>query len=161
MYGHNVSIKDFQQAYLDTRDQAIILYGDEFFKNGNRLDLEQETWDRLILLKEAQKRNIQASDQEVVAFIASIPFFQRDGQFDQMLYENIVQNPSVFDRSTHEFEEGIRKQLIIKKLLDSVAPEIVLTDAQLKKEYQKRNEKITLQYVLFSASDFGKNATAS
>jgi len=160
IYGHNINIKDFQQAYLDTRDQAIILYGDEFFKNGNKLNLEQETWDRLILLKEAQKRNIQASDQEVVALIASIPFFQRSGQFDQMIYENIVRNPSVFDRSTHEFEEGIRKQLMIKKLLEQVAPEIVLTEPQLKQEYQKRNEKITLQYVLFSASDYGKNATA-
>jgi len=161
IYGRNISIKDFQQAYLDTRDQAIILYGDQFFKNGNRLNLEQETWDRLILLKEAQKRNIKASDQEVVAFIASIPFFQRSGQFDQMIYENIVRNPSVFDRSTHDFEEGIRKQLIIKKLLDQVAPETVLTEAQLKQEYQKRNEKITLQYVLFSASDYGKNAVVT
>ena len=122
MYGHSVSIKDFQQAYLDARDQAIRLYGDEFFKNGNKLDLEQETWDRLILLKEAQKRDIQASDQEVVAFIATIPFFQRSGQFDQTLYEDIVQNPSVFDRSTHDFEEGVRKQIIIKKLLRCRGP---------------------------------------
>ena len=42
----------------------------------------------------------------------------------------------------------------------SVAPEVALSDAQLKKEYQKRNEKITLEYVLFSASDFAKNAAA-
>jgi len=161
MYNHSVSIKDFQQAYLDTRDQAIILYGDEFFKNGSKLNLEQETWDRLVLLKEAQKRNTQVNDQEVVAFIASIPFFQRSGQFDQMSYENIVRNPSVFDRSTHEFEEGVRKQLMIKKLLESIAPEIVLTESQLKQEYQKRNEKITLQYVLFSASEYGKNFTAT
>ncbi len=158
IYGHSVSIKDFQQAYLDARDQAILIYGDEFFKNGSKLDLDGEAWDWLILLKEAQKRNIQVSDQEVVAAIAAIPFFQRNGQFDQMLYEDIVQNPSVFDRPTHDFEEGIRKQLMIKKLLNSVAPETVLTDAQLKQEYQKRNEKITLQYVLFSAADFGKNA---
>jgi len=161
IYGHNVNIKDFQQAYLDARDQAIRLYGDEFFKNGSKLDLEQEAWDRLILLKEAQKRDIQVSDQEVVATIAAIPFFQRNGQFDRTLYEEIVQNSSVFDRSTHDFEEGIRKQLIIKKLIDSVAPEVVFNDAQLKKEYQKRNEKITLEYVLFSASDFAKNAAAS
>lgn len=161
IYGHSISIKDFQLAYLDTRDQAIMLYGDQFFKNGSKLNLEQETWDRLILLTEARKRNIQANDQEIVAFIASIPFFQRNGQFDQRLYENIVRNPSVFDRSTHEFEEGVRKQLMIRKLLDSVAPEIVLTDTQLKQEYQKRNEKITLQYVLFSASDYGKNALVS
>ena len=122
IYGHNVSIKDFQQAYLDARDQAIRIYGDEFFKNGNRLDLEQEAWDRLILLKEAQKRNIQVNDQEVVAYIASFPFFQRNGQFDQTLYEEIVQNPSIFDRSTHDFEEGVRKQLIIKKLIDVRGP---------------------------------------
>src|SRR5476651_2007470 len=68
LYGHNVSIKDFQQAYDDARDQAIRVYGDEFFKNAGRIDLEQEAWDRLILLKEAQKRDIQVTDQEVVAF---------------------------------------------------------------------------------------------
>jgi len=161
IYNHNVNSKDFQQAYFDTRDQAIMLYGDEFFKNGNKLNLEQETWDRLILLTEAQKRNITVSDQEVVSFIASVPFFQRSGQFDQMIYENIVRNPSVFDRSTQEFEKGVRKQLMIKKLLGAVAPEIELTDARLKQEYQKRNEKITLQYVLFNASDIGKKSTAS
>ena len=161
IYGHNVSMKDFQQTYLDARDQAIRMYGDEFFKNGNKIDLEQETWDRLILLKEAQKRDIHVTDQEVVAFISSIAFFQRGGQFDQVLYEEIVQNPSIFDRSTHDFEEGMRKQLIIKKLIDAVAPENVINDADLKKEYQKRNEKITLDYVLFNASDLGKNAAAS
>jgi hypothetical protein len=42
-----------------------------------------------------------------------------------------------------------------------VAPEVVLSDAELKKEYQKRNEKITLQYVLFNASDYAKNAAAT
>ena len=161
MYGHNVSIKDFEKAYLDARDQAIRIYGEEFFKNGRKIDLEQETWDRLILLKEAQKRDIKATDQEVVAFIATLPYFQRGGQFDQTLYEQIVQNPSVFDRSTLDFEDGVRKQLIIKKLIENVAPDMVLSEAQLKKEYQKRNEKITLQYVLFNAADFGKNLAAS
>ena len=161
IFGHNVSIKDFQQAYDDARDQAIRIYGDEFFKNGYKIDLEQEAWDRLILLNEAQKRDIQATDQEVVAYIGTLPFFQRDGQFDQVTYEEIVQNPQIFDRSTNEFEEGVRKQLIIKKLIDSVAPDAVFTDEELKKEYQKRNEKITLQYVLFNAMDFAKNAKTS
>src|SRR5277367_3168479 len=55
MYGHSVSTKDFQQAYLDARDQAIRLYGDEYFKNGGRIDMQQEAWDRLMLLKEAEK----------------------------------------------------------------------------------------------------------
>jgi len=161
IYGHSVNIKDFQQAYLDARDQAIRIYGDEFFKNGSKLDLEQEAWDRLVLLKEAQKRDITVTDQDVVAYIASLPYFQKDGQFDQILYEEIVQNPSIFDRPTHDFEEGVRKQLIIKKLIDAVAPEAVFSDVELKKEYQKRNEKITLEYVLFKASDYAKDTPTS
>jgi len=161
LFGHSVSIKDFQQAYYDAQDQAIRVYGDEYFKNGNKLDLEQETWDRLILLKEAKKRGIQASDQEVVAFIAVIPYFQRGGQFDHTLYTEIVENPRVFDRSIPDFEEGVRKQIMIKKLLDQVAPDYILSDAQLKKEYEKRNEKITLAYVLFNAAEYAKNATAT
>jgi PPIC-type PPIASE domain/SurA N-terminal domain len=114
----------------------------------------------MILLKEAQKRNITAADNEVVAYIASFPFFQRSGQFDQNLYEQIVQNHGLFDRTTKDFEEGVRKQLIIKKLVDAVAPDKAISDAELKKVYEKRNEKITLEYVLFNASDFAKNATA-
>jgi parvulin-like peptidyl-prolyl isomerase len=161
LYGHSVSIKDFQQAYYDARDQAIRTYGDEFFKNGYKIDLEQETWDRLILLKEAQKRDIQATDQEVVAYIASLPFLQRQGKFDRELYEELIPNPNVFARSLTDFENGVRKQIIIRKLVEEVAPDEKLSDAQLKKEYEKRNEKLTLQYVLFSAADLGKNAPAA
>ncbi len=161
MFGRSVSIKDFQQAYYDARDQAIRTEGEQYFKNAAKIDLEQETWDRLILLKEAQKRDIQASDAEVVGFIATVPYFQREGRFDQSLYEDIVQNQNAFDRSPRDFEQGVRKQLIIKKLIDSVAPEVVLSEADLKKEYQKRNEKLTLQYVLFNASDYAKNAAAA
>jgi len=130
LYGRSVSIKDFQRAYYDARDQAIRTYGEEYFKNGNRLDMEQETWDRLMLLKEAENRDIRVTDQEIVAFIAAVPFFQRNGQFDQSLYEAIVQNPNLFDRPTHDFEEGVRKQLMIKKLMDAVAPDLVQKENQ-------------------------------
>lgn len=162
MFGRNVSFKDFQQAYYETRDQAIIIYGDQFFKNGSRLNLVQETWDRLMLLTEAQKQKIKISDQELVTAIASVPVFQRNGQFDQWTYETLIRNPGVFDRpSTRDFEDGMRKQIMIKKLLEQIAPEQKLTEAQLRDEYDKRNEKLTLQYVLFNALEFGNKAQAS
>ena len=40
IFGHSVSILDYQKAYYDTRDAAILMYGDNFFKYGNRLNLE-------------------------------------------------------------------------------------------------------------------------
>ncbi|MDE2010022.1 MAG: SurA N-terminal domain-containing protein [Candidatus Omnitrophica bacterium] len=160
MYGHSVSRQDFQQAYEDARDQDIRSYGTEFFKNNSRFDLENQAWNRLILLKEAQKRHIKVSDQEVVDAIAGMPFFQTDGRFDQARYEETVESPDGFDRSPQDFEKGVRNQLMIQKLVDEVAPERTFSDANLRKIYDKENEKITLQYVLFNASDFAKKAAA-
>ncbi|MDE2027895.1 MAG: SurA N-terminal domain-containing protein [Candidatus Omnitrophica bacterium] len=157
MYGHSVSRQDFEQAYDDARDQDIRTYGTDFFKNSAKFDLEAQAWDRLILLREARKRGIRISDAQVVDAIASMPFFQTGGKFDEVRYEETVQSPDGFDRPTHDFEEGVRRQLMIKKLVDQVAPEKTFTDAELRNIYDKRNEKITLQYVLFNAADYAKN----
>ncbi len=157
IYGRSVSLRDFEKAYMDSHDQAIITYGDRFFKMGQMLDLEREAWTRLIMLKEAKKQNITVTDQEVVDYIASIPFFQQAGKFDQRVYEGIVRNPSIFGRKPKDFEEGARRYLIVKKLLDQAAGETAITPEELKKEYVLRHEKIKLDYVLFSPEDFKKD----
>lgn len=160
IYGQSVPLRDFEKAYLDSRDQAIITYGDRFFKLGANLDLEREAWTRLILLHEARKRRIKADDKEVVEFIAAVPFFQHEGKFEQMVYESIVRSPQVFDRAPKDFEEGVRRGIIIRKLLDQAAGPLVMGDDELKKEYIQRNEKIKLSYMLFPAADFNKGLTA-
>ena len=161
IYGQSVSLQDFQHAYLDGRDQAIIKYGDQFFKSGQSLDLEGEAWSRLILLREARIRHIMATDKDVVALIASLPFFQQDGKFNQSLYENIVRSNGIFDRTPKDFEAGIRKQLTIRKLLESIAGNTAVTDEELKTEYVRHNEKIKLSYAVFPPSAFDKGLTAS
>ncbi|MBF0489766.1 MAG: peptidylprolyl isomerase [Candidatus Omnitrophica bacterium] len=161
IFGHTVSLMDWQKAYYDTRDSAILMYGDNFFKYGNRLNLEAQTWDRLVLLEEAKKRNVQVSDQEIVDFIATMPFFQTQGKFDQYKYESIVSDPRGFDRKTIEFEGGIRTQLMIKKLLEQVTGELSMTDPEVKKEYILKNEKIKLVYALFEPLKAAKDIKVS
>jgi peptidyl-prolyl cis-trans isomerase D len=161
IYGHGVSLRDFERAYLDSRDQALILYGDQFSKLGNMLDLENEAWDRLILLREAKKRRVNVSDKELVTFIATLPFFQREGKFDRYLYEELVSNPGAFGRKPHDFEEGMRGRLMIKKMFDGVAGPMVISDDEVKQEYAKRNEKIKLDYVIIGPADFNAGLAAS
>lgn len=159
--GKSVGYREFQQAYYDARDQAIILYGDQFFKAGQNLDLEREAWDRLTLMQEAKKQNIKISDEEVALFIAQLPFFQRQGQFDQSLYRMLLKDSRVFNRSTKDFEEGIRRNITIRKMLDNVIGDTTISEDELKKEYTLRNEKITLDYVLLSPSEFSKDINVS
>ena len=161
IYGKNVSLRDFEKAYYDTRDEAIMMYGDQFFKYGDRLNLEDQTWDRLLLQREVKKRGIKTSDQEVVDFIATMPFFQTQGKFDQFKYQMIVQNPGVFNRKTVDFEDGVRSQISIKKLLEQVAGNTVPSDSELKKEYTLKNEKLKLTYALFEPLKAAKDLNIS
>jgi len=161
IFGRSVGLRDFETAYLDSRDQAIFTYGDRFFKMGQNIDMEREAWTRLILLHEAAKRHIKAADQEVVEFIASVPFFQHQGKFDQSTYESLLRDPRVFDRNPKDFEEGVRGGIIIRKLLEAAAGNIVISDNELKQEYIKRLEKIKLSYALLDPADFSKGQNAS
>lgn len=159
--GRTITISDFQRAYYDTRDAAIMMYGDKFFKYGHRLNLEAQTWDRLILLDEAKRRGIKVSDQDVVNTIAAIPFFQSEGKFDQVKYAMIVQNPQGFARKTNEFEQGVRSQLMIKQLIESAVGNINLSAEDLKKEFVLKNEKIQLTYALFDPLKAAKDIKIS
>ena len=159
IFGKKVSITDFQKQYNNTRDQAIMIHGESFFKMAPYLDLENETWDRLILLTEAKRQNIKAKDDEVVEFIQSLPMFQRSGQFDSILYKDLVR--FIFKRNPRDFEEGMREQLVIRKLFEKATASMTINEKEIREAFRRDHEKIQISYVLFSASDFQNGITAT
>ncbi|MFH1360019.1 MAG: SurA N-terminal domain-containing protein [Candidatus Omnitrophota bacterium] len=154
IFGRKISFDDFTDSYAHTRNQAILRYGDNFYRIQERLDLVAETWDRLILLHEAKKRNIRVSDQEVVAAIQDFEFFKRDSQFDQELYDIILRR--VFQTQPRNFEEGIRESLLFQKLYEQETENLALTDEEIKEQYRLKNEKVQVSYILFLTDDFKK-----
>ncbi len=152
IFGKMISLDQFQKNYMYTRNQAILRYGENFYKISPFLQLETETWDRLILLHEAQKRRIKVSDQEVINTIAQFPLFQREGQFDPLLYNDLLRY--VFKCQPREFEEGIRGSIMFNKLFEQEVPPQTLNDDQLWNAYQKENVKIQVSYILFAPEDY-------
>lgn len=75
--------------------------------------LEQQTWMRLILLEEARQQHLHVTDEQVVQAIQQMPFFQRDGGFDQERYAGFLRFQRLEPR---RFEEEIRQQLLIEQL---------------------------------------------
>ena len=55
IFEKRIPIEKFEQAYQRTRLQAFLRYGENFNKISSFLNLEAETWDRLILLREADR----------------------------------------------------------------------------------------------------------
>ncbi len=157
VFNKEITITEFQKAYMKTRDQAYLRYGDNFEKIKDFLNLEAETWNRFILLHEAKKRGVKVSNKDIVDTITGYPFFQKDGTFDKEIYRKILKY--VFNRKPRDFEEGIRESLIFEKLFDQETASISISDEEVYEDYKKENEKAKVSYVLIDPDSFINEAT--
>ncbi len=155
VFGKAVSLKEYQRNFQNAQDQAIMMHGSNASRFLAVMDMDNETWTRIILLKAAEARGIKAMDAEVVQYIASIPFFQRNGEFDKRLYAGMARN--VFHREARDFEEGLRDQIKIMKLFAPHLQSITFTDEQVRTEYERRNQKMQVSYMLIAPEDFAKD----
>jgi len=160
IFGKKVTFLEYKDALEAVRNQAIIQFGDNFSEIEKKINWESMVWARLVLLAEAKKRKIIVTDQEVIALIQSYPFFKaRNGKFDHQLYSQILQY--VFRTSARIFEEQTRSTLMLSKLYEEVTGNLNLSEEEIKREYQKLNEQISLYYIASLPSDFIKDITAS
>lgn len=155
IFGKNVEPEEFSKAYQAVYIQALIRFGDKFNEISRFLNLEAETWDRLILLREAAKRRIKASDEEVVHTIEQYPFFQRDGHFDPLLYNDILRY--AFRVSARDFEEGTRDNLKFITLFQQITAPVAVTDPEVLEAFKRENEKIQVSYILVTPEQFKKD----
>ena len=157
IFGKKVTFEDFKDAYRNVRIQAIMRYGDNFRNIEQYLNLESETWDRLILLREAKKRKIKVSDKEIVERIERYPFFQRNSQFDPILYKNILRN--LFRIKPRQFEESIRDAIKFGKLYEQKTQSITIPENDIFEAYKNQNEKAQISYVFITPEQFKNNVT--
>jgi len=144
IFGKNVSLTEFDRVYRDINIQAIMRYGDNYENIRSFLDLESQTWDRLILLHEAKKRKIKVTNEEVIAAIEKYPFFQRNNQFDTLLYNDILRY--VFKTKARDFEESIRDTLKFNKIFEQETTGIAISESDLFAAYKEKNEKVQISY---------------
>lgn len=152
IFRKKISFEDYDTIYQHVRIFSLIRYGDNFSNVQQFLNLDAETWDRLILLYEADKRKIKINDEEVVQSIEEYPFFQRDGQFDTLLYNDVLRY--IFRIQPRSFEESIRDNLKIQKLFEEETSNVKLPDEKTYEEYKKLNEKVQISYALISSDTF-------
>jgi len=89
--------------------------------------------------------------------ILTIPAFQENGAFiGEQRYQQLLrmQRPPM---TPAEFEENLRKQLTVQKLRSSVTDWLAVADKDLEQEYRRKNDKVKLAVVSFTADSFRKD----
>jgi len=154
LYGKAVSLQDYENALIATRNQAIIQFGEMFSQMQKYMNMESQTWDRLILLHEAAKRKIRVDDQDVIKLIRSYPFFQKKGGFDKTLYKQMLQY--YFHTPARAFEEETRQNIMIAKLYELITQSVKLNDEEIRNAYIKANREISVYYISSVSQEFTK-----
>ena len=139
IFGKKVSMNEYSSAWEAVKNEALMSYGSKFYEIAGQLDLYNQAWERLIMLREAGRKNIKVSDSEVISFISRVPFFLgKNGSFDQRRYDIILAN--TFRRPARRFEEDMRDSLMITKLVQSMFKDIAVSDEEVEKTLEERME---------------------
>ncbi|HEX2094898.1 MAG TPA: peptidylprolyl isomerase [Longimicrobiaceae bacterium] len=124
-----------------------------------RRELEEAAWNRIVdemLIEQAiRERGIRASDEEVRQAVLSNPhpslmqneLFLTNGQFDLAKYQRFLTGPTANEELLLQLEDYYRAMVPQSKLFRQVAAGTYVSDAQLWRSWQDRNETATVEYV--------------
>src|SRR5712671_7611159 len=117
--------------------------------------------DERAALAEAERLGIKVSDEEVRQRIFAMPAFQENGGFiGETRYQQLLrmQRPPMI---ASEFEDNIRHGLAVEKLRGSLTDWLSVNDKDLEREYHRRNDKVKLAVVSFTADSFRTQVNAT
>lgn len=105
--------------------------------------LIDSTFQQIAFLKEAEKRKIKVSDEELQEEI--VRRFSYEGSFNPQLYKGWIERYARMD--VHDYEEGVRRELMVRKLIESVRNSVTISDEEVEEYYLKENRKLKIAYI--------------
>lgn len=150
-----ISLEEFQQTYQRARNFYMQMYGrslpPELEKTLGLKKLALDSLiDNLLIVKEADRMGIKVSPGDVSKIIASQPEFQKDGAFNFDLYQKLLRSIRM---TAADFEEGQKRELIIKKTREAVRNKVTVSDEEALSLYRKEHDKIDLEFVAYAPAD--------
>jgi len=163
--GRDITSGEFRRTYQAQLQAYRSAYGtnmsEQLLKQlGIDQQILQQMVDERAALAESDRLGISVSDEEVRQRIFSMPAFQDNGAFiGEQRYEQLLrmQRPPL---TPSEFEDNVRRGLAVEKLRASITDWLSVPDNELEREYRRRNDKVKLAVVSFTADSFRPQVAA-
>ena len=164
--GHDLLAGEFQQRYVAQMQAYQQQFGGQMNAQLLRqLGIDQQVLsqmvDEQVAVLEAERQGIKVSDDELAQRIMAIPGLQENGRFiGEARYEALLrqQRPPL---TKSQFEDRFRRSIMVERLRTALTDWMAISDKELEAEYRKRNEKVKLQVVAFTADRFRDKVTLS
>lgn len=154
--GEQIRQGEYDRTFNNLVDFYRQQFGNQFSVDMiEKLDLKNQALEALIqkkiLLLEADKQNIQVSNEEVIAYIKRVPAFQNNNKFSEPAYRNYIQSQRL---TPGEFEESQRETLLLDKLERTFRTHSKASKSEILKEFSNQEDKVKLEYVRFTNDNF-------
>src|SRR3954452_12390039 len=164
--GHDITGGDFRRTYQAQLQAYRSAYGGQMNEQllkqlGIENQILQQMVDERAALAEADRLGIKVSDEEVRQRIFSTPAFQENGAFiGEQRYQQLLrmQRPPM---TASQFEDNVRRGIAVDKLRSSLTDWLSVADKELEQEYRRRNDKVKLAVVSFTADSFRSQVNVS
>jgi len=153
--GKKISLEQYQRSYYSLRGIYEQLYGKSMSPDlEKQLGIKKMALDNLVeamlIRLEARNMGIKVSKDEIVAAVAAVPSFQKDGAFSFELYQQMLKANRL---TPQDFENGQQDELTIKKARQKIMDKATVSDDEALAAFKKRNDKVDLQFVSFSPAE--------
>ncbi len=164
--GRDITSGEFRRTYQAQLQAYRSAYGNNMSEQllkqlGIDQQILQQMVDERAALAESDRLGISVSDEEVRQRIFAMPAFQDNGAFiGETRYQQLLrmQRPPL---TPSEFEDNVRRGLAVEKLRASLTDWLSVPDKELEREYRRRNDKVKLALVSFTADSFRTKVTAT
>src|SRR5262249_1969779 len=164
--GREITSGEFRRTYQAQLQAYRSAYGNNMSEQllkqlGIDQQILQQMVDERAALAEADRLGITVSDEEGRQRIFAMRAFQATGQFiGDARYQQLLrmQRPPM---TPAEFEDNVRRSLAVEKLRASFTDWLSVPDNELEKEYRRRNDKVKLAVVSFTADSFRPQVSAT
>lgn len=147
LYGKDISAREFSMA----RFFALGMRESRNLSPEAHRIIRGRTWKRLTALKTAEKLGLSTSDQEIVEVIRQDPNFAVNSVFNKHKYKAVVQ--SQFRVSIPLFEEFLRREITMQKLVGMLESAVWMPPAELKQKLISFTDSFVVEYAMLDADD--------
>ncbi|MBE0471989.1 MAG: SurA N-terminal domain-containing protein [Methyloprofundus sp.] len=133
--------RDVNQAYAQFKQQyAEMQLPEEMLR---KQAIEKLIRDEL-LLQHVSAEKLSITDETVRKFIASLQYFQRDGQFDKKQYETLLATQGM---TSTQFVNRIRKALLMEQYQKAVTESSFVSQYDINSFFKIQNQTRHIEYV--------------
>jgi len=100
--------------------------------------------DETLLAQAGQRLGLEVTNAELRQNIQSLPYFQRNGKFDDKLYFWVLSRSHI---TPQEFEDQERQRLLIRKVIGEVTSFAKVSDAELQELFRLAREEVEVNYL--------------